>query len=276
MSRDDPGGTQSLDRAIDVLRLVASRTGRGVRFSDVVARSDLSKPTVHRLLQALERQGLVAHDPATRLYHLGPEAFVIGTLAAERYGIHRVALPSLSRLAFASQDTAFLSVRRDWRSVCVHREEGPFPIRSHVLQAGDRHPLGVGAGSLAMLAALPDDEIEEVLVQARPEIDALCPDYTPTKLREAIARTRALGHALNPGLLEPESWGIAVAVLDRQGRCQGALSISAIQSCLSSETRQRELAALLREEAQRLADRLARPKGASDLASIAAREAAAA
>ena len=276
MGKQDTGGTQSLDRAIDLLRIVASRTGRGVRFSDVVARSDLSKATVHRLLQALERHGLIAHDPAARLYHLGPEAFVIGTLAAERHGIHRVALPSLTRLAFASQDTAFLSVRRDWQSVCVHREEGGFPIRSHVLQAGDRHPLGLGAGSLAMLAALPDDEIEAVLVQARPEIDALCPRYTATELDQAIARTRTLGYALNPGLLEAESWGVGVAVLDLQGRCQAALSISAIQSRLSSEARQRELAALLREEARRLADRLGRPNGASDLVSRAVREAAAA
>lgn len=274
--RDDSRGTQSLGRAVDVLRLVASRTGRGVRLVDVTERCGLSKPTTHRLLQALERQGLVAHDPATRLYHLGPESFVIGTLAAERYGIHRAALPSLSRLALASQDTAFLSVRRDWQSVCLHREEGAFPIRSHVLLAGDRFPLGVGAGSLAILAALPDAEVEDVLAQAAPEIEARYPRFSVPMLRDAVARTRGLGYALNPGLVEAESWGIGVAVLGHQGRCEGALSITAIQSRLSPEPRQRELAALLREEAQRLATRLARPKGASDLASAARREAAAA
>jgi DNA-binding IclR family transcriptional regulator len=90
-SKGDPGGTQSLDRAVAVLRIVASRAGKGIRLVDVVERSGLSKPTVHRLLQALERQGLVAQDMDTRLYHLGPEAFVIGTLAAERYGIQRAA-----------------------------------------------------------------------------------------------------------------------------------------------------------------------------------------
>jgi DNA-binding IclR family transcriptional regulator len=275
VGRDDPGGTQSVDRAVGVLRIVASRSDRGVRLVDVVERSGLSKPTAHRLLQALERQGLVAHDAAARLYHLGPEAFVIGTLAAERFGIQRAALPSLSRLALASQDTAFLSVRRDWQAVCLHREEGPFPIRSHVLQVGHRHPLGVGAGSLAILAALPDEEIEDVLAQAASEIEARYARYSPTKLREAVARTRGLGYALNPGLVEPESWGIGVAVLDQQGCFEGALSISAIRSRLS-EPRQRELAALLRGEAQRLSDCLARPAGASDLASVARGQVAAA
>ncbi len=269
--KDDHGGTQSLDRAVGVLRLVASRTGLGVRLVDIVERSGLSKPTAHRLLQALERQGLLAHDPATRLYHLGPEAFVIGTLAAERYGIHRAALPSLSRLALASQDTAFLSVRRDWQAVYLRREEGPFPIRSHVLQAGSRWPLGVGSGSLAILATLPDAEVEDTLAQAASEIEARYPRFSPAMLRDAVARTREFGYALNPGLVEPESWGIGVAVLDCRGRCEGALSINAIQSRLSPEARQRELAALLRGEAQRLADCLARPEEASDPASVARR-----
>ena len=53
-------------------------------------------------------------------------------------------------------DSSFLSVRRDNYAVCLYREEGTYPVRTHALQAGLQHPLGVGAGSLAMLSALPD------------------------------------------------------------------------------------------------------------------------
>jgi DNA-binding IclR family transcriptional regulator len=118
VAKDGTTGTQSLDRALALLRIVAGRAGRGIRLSEAVEQSELSKPTVHRLLQALERQGFVTHDAAAKLYHLGPEAFVIGTLANERFGIHRTALPCLSRLAAASQDTCFLTVRRDFHAVC--------------------------------------------------------------------------------------------------------------------------------------------------------------
>jgi DNA-binding IclR family transcriptional regulator len=257
------GGTQSLDRALALLRLVASRCGRGIRLVDLVEASGLAKPTAHRMLQALERNGLVLLDAAERRYHLGPEAYVIGTLAADRFGLHRAALPSLSRLALVSEDTAFLSVRRDWQAVCLHREEGPYPIRSHVLQAGDRFPLGVGAASLALLAALPDAEVEEVLAEAAPEIAARYPRYSLPLLREEVARTRDAGFALNRGLVQAESWGIGIVVRNRQGRCEGALSITAIESRLAATARQQELAALLREEAVRLADRLAQPPGAA-------------
>ena len=75
-----------------------------------------------------------------------------------------ITLPGLSWDAAArSGDTSFLSVRRDAFAVCLHREEGAYPIRTHALEVGDRHPLGVGGGSLAILATLSDAEIERVL-----------------------------------------------------------------------------------------------------------------
>jgi DNA-binding IclR family transcriptional regulator len=252
------GGTQSLDRAMALLRLVAGQSGRGMRLVDAVARSGLAKPTVHRLLQALERQGLVTQDAGDRLYHLGPEAFVLGTLAGERYGLHRIALPSLLRLAGTTEDTSFLSVRRDTHVVCLHREEGAFPIRSHVLRAGDRHPLGVGAGSLAILSLLPDAEAADMIDENAAELAARYPEFTPELLRREIARTRARGYALNEGLLQSGSWGVGVAVLNQHGRCEGALSIAAIESRLTAPRRD-EMAALLKTEARRLSDRLASP-----------------
>lgn len=266
----EASGTQALDRAAGLLRLVASSTGRGARLADLIAQASLSKPTTHRLLRALERLGLVDQDPGTRLYHLGPEAFVIGALAAERFGIHRAALPSLARLAAASEDTAFLSVRRDWHAVCLHREEGTFPIRTHVLNAGDRHPLGVGAGSLAILAALPVNEAEAAIVASTEEIEARYPDFSSALLSGLVAQTRARGYSLNPGLLMAGSWGVGVPVLNREGRCEGALSIAAIEARLG-EARQQELAVLLKAEAHRLAERLAKPTGASDLSTPTAR-----
>ena len=192
----------------------------------------------------------------TKAYHLGIEAFVIGTLASERFGIHRTALPCLARLATASEDSCFLSVRRDTHVVCLHREEGRFPIRTHVLQPGDRHPLGVGAGSLAILAALPDGEAGEMIAANEDELAARYPAFSPALLQDEIARARTRGYALNRGLLQKGSWGVGVAVLDRHGLCVGALSIAAIESRLDAPRRD-QMAVLLQAEAARLSDRLA-------------------
>lgn len=252
-------GAQALDRALTLLRLIGARSKHGLRLTEIVAQSGLTKPTVHRMLRALERNGFVEQNPATRLYHLGPEAFVLGVLATERFGIHRAAAGALARLSAASQDTVFLSVRRDSHAVCLERQEGSFPIKTHVLNAGDRHPLGIGAGSLAILSAMDDAEVEAVLEQNAAEMAASYPTFSPELLRDEVAVTRGQGFAFNPGRLLAGSWAVGVAVLDAGGSCLGALSISAIESRLG-EDRRTELAALLKDEAQRLSQRLARPE----------------
>ena len=151
---------------------------------------------------------------------------------------------------------------RDGHAVCLERLEGAFPIRTHVLQAGDRHPLGVGAGSLAMLAAMSDDEVERILNSIAPELATAYPTYSPAFLRDAVAQTRASGFAFNPGRLLTGSWAIGVAVIGPEGDCVGALSISAIESRLG-EARRAELAPIVQHEAQKLSLRLARPEIAS-------------
>lgn len=245
------GGTQSIERALALLLQVGRTDREGARLTDLVAGSGLAKPTARRALGALVRTGLLEQDETSRRYHLGPESYVLGTLAARRFGIQAQAIDGLVRLAQASGDTAFLSVRRDVHVVCLHREEGPFPIRSHVLQAGDRHPLGVGAGSLAVLAALPDDEIGQAIAANAAIIAKRYPAYSPASLREAVARTRKDGYALNPGLLMAGSWGIGVVVRDPRGRPVYSVSLAAIESRLDA-ARRSELVPLLKAEAAKL------------------------
>ncbi len=242
------GGAQSIDRAATLLLLVGRAGPSGARLSELVEQCDLSKPTVRRMLLALVRAGLLDQDPETRRYYIGPEIYVLGMLASTRFGIHPISLRSLGRLSQETGDTAFLSVPRGVYSICVHREEGPYPIRVHALHAGDRHPLGVGAGSLALLSALPDHEVEEVLATNADVLAEKYPNHPPSVLRSLVQETRVNGYALNPGLLLPSSWGVGVPIRGADGRPIGALSIAAIESRLS-EARQREIASLLKKEA---------------------------
>lgn len=251
-------GTQSIERAIALLMLVGRAGLSGARPSDLVLSSGLPKPTARRVLLALMRAGLIEQDPDTRRYHVGPEAFILGARAASRFSLHSLALAGLARLARESGDTAFLSVPRECHAVCLHREEGPYPIRTHVLQVADRHPLGIGAGSLAILASYPDDEIERILAHNRPELEARYPSFSPDSLRALVADTRQRGYALNPGLVMPNSWGIGLAVPGPDHRAVGALSIAAIEPRLSP-ARQAELTLLLRREVTLLQDALADP-----------------
>jgi DNA-binding IclR family transcriptional regulator len=250
-------GAQSVDRALGLLTIIRRNTVKGIGLSELLTESGLNKPTARRLLLALIRAALVDQDTQTRRYHLGEEAFVMGALASARNSLLEFANESLRLLADKSEDTCFFSVRRENHSVCLLREEGRFPIRTHILQAGHHHPLGIGAGSMALLADLEDDELDRIIAENHTTVAARFPRYTPEVMRAEVDQTRRRGYSLNPGLVLPNSWAMGIVVHYPDGRAAGALSIAAIDSRMGVE-RQENLAALLKEEAKRMTAKLER------------------
>ncbi|WP_407049792.1 IclR family transcriptional regulator [Methyloraptor flagellatus] len=248
-------GTQSIGRAARLLRSLGAARGPGASLSELVEDSGLAKPTCRRILVALIEAGLVEQDPVSRRYFLGAEAYVLGLVASERFGLHRLARDSVVRLAQETGDAAFVQIRREWSVVCLQREDGPYPIRSHVLAAGDRHPLGAGAGGITVLAALDDAEIAAAL-DANAEVLVLrYPMLSRDLILDLVAEARVSGYGINRGLLFPGSWGMGVAIRNARGGVEGCLSLAAIESRMQPD-RQPALLALLREEVRRIEDRL--------------------
>ncbi len=77
-------------------------------------------------------------------------------------------------------------------------------------------------------------------------------------MRDLLARTRAEGVALNPGLVIEGSWGLGIALHHPDGRLVGALSIATIEARMRPD-RLPDLTRLLRAEAARIEARLAQP-----------------
>lgn len=138
----------------------------------------------------------------------------------------------------------------------MRREEGLHPIRSHVLNAGQRHPLGVAAHGIAILASMEDRDIETVISVHRDYYASHYPMLTESVLRQAIAETRRRGCAINRGIFHTGAWAIAVAIRGHSGSVIGALSIGAIEGRLN-ESRQPEIITMLKSEARKLEARFA-------------------
>lgn len=246
-----------VERIAAILRLLAAGDDRGASLQVITETLDLKKPTAHRILSALSDNGLVFQDMTTRNYRLGHAAAVLGRTAFEQ-DIAGAARASLVRLAALSGDTAFASAIEGPAAICVAREVGDFPIRTLTLSVGDRRPLGVGAGSLALLAALPDSAVERALKRN----DSWLRDFQgfdAGTLRGLVASTRARGYAENDGRIVSGMAGIAVAVLDRTGEPVAALSIAAIRDRMTAD-RIPALVEALRAEAALVAAHLDHPR----------------
>ncbi|MFM5923499.1 MAG: IclR family transcriptional regulator [Novosphingobium sp.] len=246
---------QGIERVAAILRVLAKRSRFGSRLTDVADETGLNKSTVHRLLASLVAQKLVEVEERNGLFYLGFDMLSLSANAADRFGLVTLARESVNWLERRTGDTVFLSVRSGHESVCVDRASGAFPIKVLTLAVGDRRPLGVGAGSLALLSGLDDQEIEAAIGQNAPVLKHYG-DYDADILRNMVDRTRSEGYAFNPGQIVTGMQAIGVAVPRPSGSPFVALSIAAITERMT-EMRRLELLDDMRVAATQIGDRLA-------------------
>jgi len=230
-------GAQVVARVGRVLRIVSENSARGISTAELARQAELTRPTAHRLLTSLSAEGFVDLDPMVGRWRLGPELFLMGTVAGARYDITEIAAPHVRAIARATGESAFLSARRGDETVCLLREEGSFPLRSFVLYEGARFPLGVASAGMAILAYLRDSEISDYLDHRNLAAER-GPVYKSTAVRGRIAQTRRDGWALNPGLVLEGSWGMGAAVFDGAGNPAWALSVTGVESRFDPERQQ--------------------------------------
>ncbi|GGG61148.1 IclR family transcriptional regulator [Salipiger pallidus] len=247
-------GAQSLHRSFGLLRMISSHAARGLSLVEICKRSGIARSTVYRMLRALQNEGLVEQDPDDDRYYLGREAWLMGLAAESRYGMTDVAKATLASLSAEAGDISLFLQRIGTHTVCIARNEGSYPVRTHTAQVGGRYPLGVGGGSLAILAACPDDEIDWILERNADEMARDHPGFPPPFLRELIDETRANGYAVNPGRVYAESWGVGIPFFDPQGTPRGAISLAGVPNRI--EPRIPEVVTILKNEQPRLEKRL--------------------
>ena len=249
---DEPA-LKTIDRAARVLWVLARGSSEGLPLGNIGRLSGFGKGTTHRLLAALVEAGFVFQDPATRRYRLGAGLSLLARIGQQQ-DVGAAAAPCLERLAEATSDTVYASVREGPTAICIGREIGSFPIRTLSLEIGDRRPLGVGSGSLALLAFLPDDEIELILKHNAMRFEEF-EGYDVAYVRKAIAKSRRNGFAYVDGRIVPGMNALGVPVYDSAGNVVAALSLAAIADRVSGD-RIADLVKLLRKEAVRLGSAL--------------------
>ncbi|MFF7334505.1 IclR family transcriptional regulator [Streptomyces sp. NPDC090306] len=243
-----------------LLRALSGEEPRGASTTLLATRTGLARPTAHRMLSSLMAEGLTDRDAADGNWHLGPEIYLLGMAAGSRHDETDAARPTVRRLARHTGESAFFSARRGDETVCLVREDGSFPIRSHVLHEGIRFPLGVASAGQVILAFL-DARERDAYVDSTDLARTHGPEHARDRVREHIARTRRDGYAVNPGLVVNGSWGIGAAVFDPRGNPRFALSITGIEARLAPP-RLHRLGTLLLQEAHGLTTRLAERRGA--------------
>lgn len=248
--------TQTLERAIGLIRILAAGGTEGCRLVDLQKASGLTKPTVHRILDTLKQQGMVEQVEDSRRYRLGQELAVLGWSANRTvYDLKELAAGDIAAVAAKTGDTVFLAIRSGTEAVCIDRQAGTYPVKAFTVEVGTRRPLGVGATGVALLAALSPDEAEDVLDTTKGSL-ALFPNAGLQQIREAVLQARNAGYALSDGLMLKGVRGVAVVIRDGAGRPIAGIGTAAVNDRLPL-SRVPEVVQVLRFHANHIEQRIA-------------------
>jgi DNA-binding IclR family transcriptional regulator len=237
-----------LVRGIVLLRLLAAGGRRGVALTQLARSAGLPNSTAHRLLQQLLAHRLAMQTEGSSRYVIGPLAYELGLVAAHQFDIRQLCQPSMERLALDAADTVYLVQRSGTEAVCVDLRQGPTTVQVTALQIGSRRPLGLGAGGLAILAALPEDEAEEVLaaVTGVIERDWRFPEQI---LRESLQAARERRLAVIENRITAGVTAIGRSFRDSLGHVFGAITVAG-SSARMTRSRASAIEGHLRDAAQ--------------------------
>ncbi len=221
----DGGGVQSIDRAVAVLAAFTSARPH-LGLSEIARSTGLSPSTVHRLLAALGRHGLVQQEQGGSAYALGPRVLGLAETARAHISPQSQALPIMTWLRDQTGETVGLHVldatpaRRTLSQV-----ESTQALRRTYTDLGTPRPAHQGAPGKVLLAHASPSVLDAALRQPLHAADGSV--LPPERLRAGLATIRADGLALSLEERVPGVVALAVPVRDHTGAVTAALSVSA-------------------------------------------------
>ena len=243
---------QTIDRAVMVLKILGENR-QGLRFTDIQKLAGLTKPTIHRLLLSLESHNFVQRDSASRVYRLGRGFDTLSWMSnANGRDLKQICMPSVLSLAELSGDTVFFVVRDRQDTVCIARESGTYPIRAITVDVGSRRPLGIGAGGLAILSSLTEEERNDAFNSIKERLS----DFRMTSVQtilKSVEITKTTGYSFSENQVAKGVSGVAVAIRTSKKTPIAAIGIAAIDERLRPK-RLKQLVELLLKERKAIED----------------------
>jgi DNA-binding IclR family transcriptional regulator len=242
-----PGRIQSIERAAAILRLLSGRSRR-LGVVEIAGQLDLSKTTVHGILQTLRDVGFVEQDPDSGKYQLGAALLHMGSSYLDGNELRTRALNWSDALAARSHESVRIGTLHEGRVLIVHHVFRP-DDSLQVLDVGTLLPAHATALGKALLAESPYIAAE----LAAAGLDRFTPATVtdPDALRAQLEQTRERGWAAELEELVEGEVAYAAAIKDRRGVLVGAIGIRGpVERLLPTGEPSAELISYVREAAR--------------------------
>jgi DNA-binding IclR family transcriptional regulator len=217
------GGVQSVDRALQILEILAREGDAGV--SEIAEEMGIHKSTVSRLVGSLVGRELVRQNSERGKYQLGFGILRLASSIPGRLSVVHEAREVLEGLAAAYKETVNLAVLRSNYAVNVDQAMGPLTLATYDW-VGSLTPLHATSSGKVLLASLTADERDAIL--KRTGLPARTPRTITSRsvLEKQLLDVARDGYAVVHEEFEIGLTAVAVPVYNHLGNVIAAVSIS--------------------------------------------------
>jgi len=219
-----PYRVQVLDRALAALAILANSSS-DCSLAELCPALKLHKSTVHRLMMVLEQHRLVVKNPETGRYRLGLRLYELGSRAIDGLDLRGRARPYLDRLQDKFGETVFFCILDEGQVFYVEKVESQRSVRT-ACTVGSRAPAYCTAVGKAMLAELPDAEVNKIIHRWKLKTVTRNTITTASACKDELKAVRTRGYAIDDEEKEEGLRCVGAAVRSHSGKLAAAMSIS--------------------------------------------------
>ena len=215
---------QSLIRALSLLNALA-RHDEGLGLSEAAKETGLAISTTHRLLSTLQHENFVRFDPERSVWMIGVQTFIVGSAFLRARELTSVARPLMRQLMERSGETVNLAVEEGGEAIYVEQIECRKTMRA-IARPGGRAAMHCSGVGKALLAAMPEDDVERIVALRGLPAATAKTITTPAGLRSELDAIRKRGFAIDE---EENAIGlrcVAAPIFDEHGKPVAAISLS--------------------------------------------------
>lgn len=223
---------QSLDRAFDVLDLLARNAG--LTLTEIATSLDQSPATMHRVLSTLQARDVVEMDNQNQTWHIGAGAYRIGSAFLQRSGVAERSRAAMRRLMEETGETSNLGIEVNGNVMFVAQVETKETIRAF-FPPGTVSPMHASGIGKALLSRYSKDRLERFLYAQNLTRFTDKTVVEPLDLTNDLHSAQARGWAFDD---EEKATGmrcVAAPILDIFGEAIAGISVSGPTSRMSRD-----------------------------------------
>ncbi|KAB2338058.1 IclR family transcriptional regulator [Cytobacillus depressus] len=220
---------QTIDRAMQVTEALSKNQDKmWLSITDLSKECDLPASTMHRLLQAMKKHGLVQQDPNSKLYSLGNTWLEFGLKLYDSFDFVTLIRPEMEKLMLDAEESIYFSKPIGLESIVAERIDCPTNNIRIYDQLGIRIPMNVGAANKVILAHIPKEEMLNI-------VNSLVEEKEKESFLYTMQMTKVQGYSISHDERTEGTSSVAAPIFNQWNDLIGSISIGYVNFNVTQE-----------------------------------------